>query len=208
MLIAESQWLWVLIYANAGIPQGKSFLLKYSRNPKGAHDPKWVPMAAQVKLLQLQSWWFHRLPQEGGPLLSPCPKLIGQRSCHSRIPQGYEVRVFLLRTDDQGCSTAKLFQLQRDSIYQHSFQFTPTGSGHKGTFSLPPMFYPLEKRGLPCQTGPSLTINFLLGFPWSLQVGLCLGHFSLWVLSIIKPNSGQNSRLFPRILSPNRHQWV
>lgn len=145
-------------------------------------------------------------PQEGGPLLSPCPKLVGQRSCHSRTPQGYEVRVFLLCTDDQGCSTAELFELQCYSIYQHSFQFTPTGSGHTGTFSLTPTFYPLEKRGLPCQTGPSLTGNFLLGFPQSLQVGLCLGHVSLCVLSIIKPNSGENSRLFPRILSPNKHQ--
>lgn len=93
------------------------------------------------------------------------------------------------------------------SIYQHSFQFTPTGSGHTGTFNLTPTFYPLEK-GLPCQTGPSLTGNFLLGFPQSLQVGLCLGHVSLCILSIIKPKSGENSRLFPRILSPNKHQWL
>lgn len=54
MLISESQWLCVLIYANVGSPTSRKILpSQISRNPKGAHDPKWVAMASQVKLLQL-----------------------------------------------------------------------------------------------------------------------------------------------------------
>lgn len=100
------------------------------------------------------------VPQEGGPLLSLCPKLAGQRSCHCRIPKGYEARVFLLHTDDQ-------HNFLNSSIIAsiNTAQFTPTDSGYTGTFSLPPTFYPLAKRGLPCQIAPSLTVNFLLGLP-------------------------------------------
>lgn len=113
------------------------------------------------------------VPQEGGPLLSLCPKLAGQRSCHCRIPKGYEARVFLLHTDDQ-------HNFLNSSIIAsiNTAQFTPTDSGYTGTFSLPPTFYPLAKRGLALSDCSFSYSEFSLGAPRSLQVGLCLGHFS------------------------------